>query len=384
MIDNDDMAGGAFMAGDSVSPFKPPNEEQVFITREAEKQKKKEAKEAAKHLKIWDKKTATSRMPLKRVKDEDVKPLQSDENVYNFNANTRGFISAACLIAKSRVQFQREQRPQNIDEFVNQKKEMFLVELSNNTIENEIKDLELKKSRKEAALDEASKALEKDGERLIEFIEDDNMKTKRKQKDAEMAAEKRRAAESQINALDLQISNKKSEIDKNEDMLKALQDHKDFLFGIFQSVNPKWVQEQEEIRRRKKSHIKEEWTAEAKRNPERFLDDDQFLSEFSKPQDAGATSQAGSKLDATVTSLGRGKRGLRLGPKDMTDEDWGNKFEDWLAAELIDVPEDYYEEPRLFEDPDQLMQIFTSLEEQNLEIIKKSQDTEYSLEIRKQ
>lgn len=30
------------------------------------------------------------------------------------------------------------------------------------------------------------------------------------------------------------------------------------------------------------------------------------------------------------------------------------------------------------------MQIFTSLEEKNLEIIKKSQDTEYSLEIRKQ
>ena len=107
------MGGGAFLPGsnENVSPFKPPNEEQVFITREAEKQKKKESKEAAKHLKIWDKKTATSRMPLKRVKDEDIKPLQSDENVYNFNANTRGFISAACLIAKSRVQFPREQRP---------------------------------------------------------------------------------------------------------------------------------------------------------------------------------------------------------------------------------------------------------------------------------
>ena len=51
------------------SPFQPPNEEQVFINREAEKQKKKEQKEAAKHAKIWDKKTATSRMPLKRVKD---------------------------------------------------------------------------------------------------------------------------------------------------------------------------------------------------------------------------------------------------------------------------------------------------------------------------
>jgi len=49
------------MGQDPSSPFRAPNEEQVFITREAEKQKKKEAKEASKHLRIWDKKTATSR-----------------------------------------------------------------------------------------------------------------------------------------------------------------------------------------------------------------------------------------------------------------------------------------------------------------------------------
>jgi hypothetical protein len=60
---------------ENISPFKPPNEEQVFITREAEKHKKKEAKEASKHMKIWEKKTATSRMPLKRVREDDIKPL---------------------------------------------------------------------------------------------------------------------------------------------------------------------------------------------------------------------------------------------------------------------------------------------------------------------
>ena len=113
----------------------------MFITREAEKQKKKEAKEAAKHLKIWDKKTATSRMPLKRVKEGDIKPLQSDENVYNFNSSQRGQISNAMHIAKSRVQFPRESRPQNINEFIDQKKEMFLVEMSYNTIKEEITDL---------------------------------------------------------------------------------------------------------------------------------------------------------------------------------------------------------------------------------------------------
>ena len=62
------MGGDAGQAP-GYSPFQPPNEEQVFINREAEKQKKKEEKEASKHMKIWDKKTATSRMPLKRVKD---------------------------------------------------------------------------------------------------------------------------------------------------------------------------------------------------------------------------------------------------------------------------------------------------------------------------
>lgn len=56
------------------SPFKPPNDEEVFITRETEKQKRKEAKEKAKNLKIWDKKTATSRVPLKKVKDSDITP----------------------------------------------------------------------------------------------------------------------------------------------------------------------------------------------------------------------------------------------------------------------------------------------------------------------
>ena len=73
-------------------------------------------------------------MPLKRVKDSDIAPIQSEDGVYNFNTAQRGYISGAMHIAKSRVQFPRESRPQNITEFVDQKKEMFLVELSYNTI----------------------------------------------------------------------------------------------------------------------------------------------------------------------------------------------------------------------------------------------------------
>jgi Domain of unknown function (DUF4200) len=70
----------------SASPFRKLNDEEVFVTRETEKQKLKEAKERAKDLKIWDKKTSTSRMPLKRVKDMDIAPAQMEDNMYNFNS----------------------------------------------------------------------------------------------------------------------------------------------------------------------------------------------------------------------------------------------------------------------------------------------------------
>ena len=67
------------------SPFRPPNDEEVFVTRETEKQRKKEAKEQTKHMKIWDKNTATSRAPLRRVKDRDISPAENKVKLPNFN-----------------------------------------------------------------------------------------------------------------------------------------------------------------------------------------------------------------------------------------------------------------------------------------------------------
>ncbi len=78
--------------GDSRSPFKPPNDEEVFVTRETEKAKKKEMKEASKTLKIWSKNTATTRAPLRRVRDSDIRPSENDDLNFNFNAGQRGYI----------------------------------------------------------------------------------------------------------------------------------------------------------------------------------------------------------------------------------------------------------------------------------------------------
>lgn len=54
---------------------------------------------------------------------------------------------------------------------------MFLVELSYNTIKEEIKDLDLKKDRKAYALKDSGNQLQKDSKKLIQFIESDNITT---------------------------------------------------------------------------------------------------------------------------------------------------------------------------------------------------------------
>jgi hypothetical protein len=99
------------------SPFRPPNDEEVFVTRETEKQRKKETKEQAKNLKIWDKNTATSRAPLRRVKDSDISAAETTKKRKKDPA-IEGIISSAMHIARARVQYPREQRAQNINEFI--------------------------------------------------------------------------------------------------------------------------------------------------------------------------------------------------------------------------------------------------------------------------
>ena len=135
-------------------------------------------------MKIWDKNTATSRAPLRRVRDRDISPAEEEEKLFSFNSKQRGYISLAMHIARSRVQYPREQRAQNINEFVDQKKEMFLAELAFNTVEEEIKDLELKQNRRDESLLMSQEELERDNIDLIQFIHHDNsLKVEKEQKE---------------------------------------------------------------------------------------------------------------------------------------------------------------------------------------------------------
>ena len=59
---------------DGISPFLPPNDEDVFVTRQKEEKSRKSMRMSSATARVYEKTTATTRAPLSRVRDSDISP----------------------------------------------------------------------------------------------------------------------------------------------------------------------------------------------------------------------------------------------------------------------------------------------------------------------
>ena len=100
--------------------------------------------------------------------------------------------------------------------------------------------------------------------------------------------------------------------------------------------------------------IKHDWIEYYKLHKDQFADDD-FNLEKNKPKAGNRLGQSGAY---------------------MSDQYWSDQFDQRLKDDLIDVPDDFYDEVVLYDNPEQLMDVFKDLEDQNLTKILKTQDTE--------
>ena len=84
-------------------------------------------------------------------------------------------------IARSRVQFPKESRELNMQEFIDQKKEMFHAELAYKNVEKEIELLKKKQVQRQGALERSKDELNDDQTALMAFIAADNKEKKDKE-----------------------------------------------------------------------------------------------------------------------------------------------------------------------------------------------------------
>ncbi len=137
------------------NPFRLPSDEEVFVTREAEKRRTQELKEKQMQLKIWEKTTTSTHAPLKRPKETDIPPADFKAEMGEKKQKKRKeLIQAALDIVKGRTHGSSGkdlgEKKQGMQEFIDQKKDMFLVMKTTKILKDEKKNL--KKMADERAL----------------------------------------------------------------------------------------------------------------------------------------------------------------------------------------------------------------------------------------
>mmetsp|Transcript_62189 Transcript_62189/g.71288 ORF Transcript_62189/g.71288 Transcript_62189/m.71288 type:complete len:543 (-) Transcript_62189:251-1879(-) len=348
-------------AGSNQSPFKLPTDEEVFITRETERQKRKEAKDKAKNLKIWDKKTSSCRSQLKRPKDSDILPATIEENVEDsFPMKQRGIIAQAMDIVNQRKSQPKDHKKENVMEFVEQKKEMFLVEMSLGIIGDEIQKLKDQSDKNKMALKRSHQTLKKDKDRFMKHLEDNKSNTDEATRQAEQEAKRKKEKEQRIKELNQKITAMKTEINRNEDMLNALGGYKSFLDCL---TDEEFLKEREHKLKRKIEESKRYYIG-GENNSRRIAE---LEAEFDKILKEGEFPDLESDEEEEEEDFHHNEREGRMSI--VTG-----------VGNTSDKESKKSKKGMFFQRPEQLPAIFADLEEKNLFLIQMTQEVAHNNE----
>ncbi|XP_039699527.1 cilia- and flagella-associated protein 100 [Pteropus medius] len=349
----------------SANPFHMSEDVDFFLLRDQERNKSRSEREQKKTLRVHEKMTYSSKVSAKHTslrrelqleeETEDQEARAEAEQLRAFHDNTAWKLS---------MTKEKKGESDNINKYINRKRQMFLIQYALDMKRSEIQRLEMLATKEEAELERAEKTLEKDSALFDEFLRENDRSSVQALRAAEKETKSKMEKITEIRDLTTQIMNIKSEISKFEDTLQHYKIFKDFLYKL----SPKeWLEEQE------KKHLALKKIVKSPK--ENTLFSTQGNKEGQGPRKPGKVLQmiqAGQVLATTVgfqkdrqPSVSGG-----LDPKGSSSAHPTQKDPDSDGEEL----ELYFTEPQ------QLLDIFTKLEEQNLSLIQNTQEMEETLE----
>lgn len=344
---------------DVPNPFKPPDDEEVFKMREDERRSKAEQREKLRNMKVWEKTTQSSRMGRTR-RIGDIEGPEDDTAASRQARHTRGLVAAATAA----ISQDRRREKENMAEFIAKKREMFLVQMSLDTKREEIRKLEHKAHMKEEALKKSELMLEEDAIRFDAFLKENDKKAHEAIKNAEREAKLKADKMQEIKRLKHSIHVVVNEKSKLQEQLNACLEYKEFLDGL---TPPEWVEEQKRLKAQRQA--------------------DRRRMRFERELAAWEAIRAEKEEEVKRKEEEARKRAQREGRLQKRDSN-AVPIESMIPPRpnLEDTPlESSGEElPMYFKEPQQLLDIFTQLEEGNLFLIQNCQETEQQLEELKQ
>lgn len=355
------------------NPFALPKED-VFLMREREKAMKQQERARLQQMKIWEKPSRTSELrlmsstaPAGHISSTYQERVEDRHHYLNTTIGTgsasggaqsgqaglaaralNGAVGPAATLSfnqKDRMFQGRRREKENMADFIAKKRDMFLIQMSLDTKRQEIQKLEEKAQMKEDALRKSEMMLEEDAMRFDAFLKENDRKAHDALKRADLETKEKQEKVMEIKKLNAEINKIENEMSKYEEQLNACMKYKEFLDSLTPKEFLEDIRKQKEARRKRKQQLKQ-------------------------------TSRDGTSLPPSTA----GSQSSRAHSRHLASSHGsGDEVEDdEFDAAGHDSDEDA--DPMYFHKPDQLLDIFTQLEEQNLFLIQNVQETEGALE----
>jgi hypothetical protein len=373
------------------NPFTLPSED-IFALRNHDREQRQQQREKLKTMKIWEKpvkasmvvennapqtfysaaeayqdRKLTRQRYLASTKQRSSQPQQNQTAVIS-GAAAGGGVS---LVTQATRRMQRE----NISDFIAKKRDMFLIEMSLNTKQAEISKLEEKAVMKEEALRKSELMLEEDAMRFDAFLKDNDRKAHSALKAADQQTKEKQEKIVEIKKLNAEISRIEAEMSKYEEQLNNSLKYKAFLLQL---TPQEFIEKQKLLKLSRK-------VEKAK------LKAGNQYSAGSAAEDNIRSGRSGASSTAATTALNTERERLlasdyanfaNLLHSDSEDEASEGESGEISTESTANNPNNpsITHNSMYFQRPEQLLDIFTQLEERNLFLIQNVQASEESLE----
>ncbi|XP_060239727.1 cilia- and flagella-associated protein 100 [Meriones unguiculatus] len=373
--------GHVTISDPSSNPFHISGDVDFFLLREQECNKAMEERQQKKIMRVHQKMTYSSKVSAKQTslfrelqleeEMEDVDLIAEIQQLNNFRNNTVWKLAMTLGAAEKNIE------TETLNAYLKRKRTMFLLQYALEMKRNEIQRLEMLAIREENRLKRADKALEKDAALFDEFLRENDRNSVQAMRLAEKESKDKMEKIIEIRNVTTQIMNIKSEISKFEDTLKHYKVYKDFLYKLSPQ---EWLDGKKRPTLKKSKEpiecIKE--TSTVTLPGEKGLNTRSKTALPWKDVQNVKTSKPARTLNTSTSTQSLPKVGQRSQASLFSELD--SKLSSTMAPPQDDTDSDGEELALYFTEPQQLLNVFMKLEEQNLSLIQNTQEMEETLD----
>ncbi len=228
-IDSEDDSRGNHSPHRDENPFRIPTDEEVFMMRDKEKRRKREERQRLSQVPVHEKSTWSTRLNVRRHNDRELdKRLKETNAMIHANMERRAGSKQSKNTTFPPIQREKREK-ENMSQFIEKKRQMFLIQMSLDTKKNEIQKLEKKAEERERRLQLEEEALKRDAQRFDNFLTNNDIQAVQR---AEEETKLKQAKQNEIKKLNSKKTAIKNDISKLKDQLSKCLMYKEFLESL--------------------------------------------------------------------------------------------------------------------------------------------------------